>query len=72
MRKQSELGELPRPKPAPIEYAGQWVAWNKEQTEVIAHGRDLASVREAAIAAGHRNAIFERVRQPGVAFIGCT
>ena len=25
-----------RPKPAPLEFAGQWVAWNEDHTEIVA------------------------------------
>jgi len=59
--------EIRHPGPAPIEYAGQWVAWDKEQTEIVAHGRDVASVHAAAIAAGHPEAILEKVRRPDAA-----
>jgi hypothetical protein len=59
-----------RPKPAPVEYAGQWVAWNRQQTEIIAHGPDVASVHRAAIDAGHPDAVLQMVRRPDVSFIG--
>ncbi len=61
-----------RPIPAPVEFGGQWIAWNKRQTEIVAHGRDVAVVRAVALAAGHADAILERVRRPGIAFIGQT
>ena len=32
----------------PIEYAGQWVAWNDEWTQIVAHGVDIAEVSESA------------------------
>ncbi len=59
-----------RPPAAPLEFAGQWVAWNKQQSEIVAHGVQVAVVRAAAIAAGHADAIFEKVRRPGASFIG--
>ncbi len=58
------------PPPAPVEYAGQWVAWNKQRTEIVAHGKHVAEVHDAAIAAGHPDAILQRVRQLGECFIG--
>lgn len=58
-----------RPKPAPVEYAGQWVAWNRQQSEIVAHGNDLAEVHKAAVAAGHSDAVLQKVRRPGI-FIG--
>jgi hypothetical protein len=60
------------PTPAPVEFAGQWVAWNSERTEIITHGTDVAAVRAAAIAAGHPDAILQKVRQPNSIFIGAT
>jgi len=62
--------ELQHPPPAPIEFAGQWVAWNKQRTEIVAHGRDMATVHRAALAAGHPDAILQRVRRPDERFIG--
>lgn len=53
-----------RPKPAPVEYAGQWVAWNRERTEIIAHGRSLEEVSDLARAAGHEDPILQCVPQP--------
>jgi hypothetical protein len=60
------------PGPAPVEFAGQWVAWNKAQTEIVAHGKEVAAVRAAAQAAGHPDAVLEKVRRPGTIFIGGT
>ena len=57
---------------APIEYAGQWVAWNKQQTKIVAHGFKVAEVHEAALAAGHPKAIFQKVPEADVYFIGAS
>lgn len=59
-----------RPPAAPVEYAGQWVAWDRAQTRIVAHGSDVAAVRAEAIAAGHSDAILQKVRRPDVTFIG--
>jgi len=59
-----------RPKPAPPEFAGKWVAWNKQQTEIVAHGVEVREVHAAAIAAGHPDAILQKVRRPESVFIG--
>jgi hypothetical protein len=48
---------------------GQWVAWNRERTQVVAHGRSLAEAHRAAMQAGYANPIFEYVRPPSL-FIG--
>jgi hypothetical protein len=60
----------PIPPPAPVKFAGQWVAWNKERTEIVAHGPNMAAVHAAALAAGHPRAILQRVRRPELRFIG--
>lgn len=60
------------PRPAPVEFAGQWVAWNKERTQIVAHGTEMAAVHTAAVAAGHLNPILQRVRHPNIHFIGMT
>jgi hypothetical protein len=60
------------PPPAPVEYAGQWVAWSPDRTRIVGHGLGLADAHDAAIAAGHPDAILQHVRQPGVSFIGAT
>lgn len=58
-----------RPKPPPVEDAGQWVAWNQEQTEIVAHGHSLSEAFKAAKAADHPEAVLQKVPRPGVAFI---
>jgi hypothetical protein len=65
MPSQEVVRDPRRPKPAPIEYAGQWVAWNKAQTEIVAHGAVMADVHQAAVAAGHPDAILQKVRSRG-------
>jgi len=62
--------DLRHPEPAPVQFGGQWVAWNKARTEIIAHGKDMANVHAQAIAVGHPNAILQRVRRPDISFIG--
>ena len=57
---------------APIEFAGQWVAWNKQQTKIVAHGFKIAEVHQTALAAGHPKAIFQKVPEADVYFIGAS
>jgi hypothetical protein len=66
------LENLPRPKTAPQEYAGQWVAWDKQRTVILAHGIHLRSVHDAAESLGHPDASFERVPRTDEIFVGNT
>jgi hypothetical protein len=50
-----------RPHPAPLEYAGQWVAWNKDRTRIVAHGDRFDEVRAQAAAAGFEDPLLQRV-----------
>jgi Family of unknown function (DUF5678) len=66
----SEKRKTSIPTPAPVEYAGQWVAWNRDRTEVVAHGDDVVEVHKSAIAKGLSKPILQKVRQPGAMFLG--
>ena len=61
-----------RPQPAPVKYAGQWVAWDKGRSVIVAHGMTLSEVQAAAVSAGHPDAVLQKVRRPGTSFIGAT
>ena len=69
MPSQEVIHDPIRPPAAPVEYAGQWVAWDKSHSQIVARGTDVATVRTAAIAAGHADVILQQVRRPG-AYIG--
>ena len=69
IKRKTEPKALPA---APIEYSGQWVAWNKQQTKNVAHGFKIAEVHEAALVAGHPQAIFQKVPETDVYFIGAS
>jgi hypothetical protein len=68
IKKLSEL-DPNRPQPAPLEYVGQWVAWNREMTQIVAHGESLEDAHRAAVAAGYPQPVLEHVPEP-TAFIG--
>lgn len=57
------LSDPNRPKPAPMEYAGQWVAWDHDQTRIVAHGTTLQEVWNAVAAAGVVDPVYQRVRR---------
>jgi hypothetical protein len=56
------------PQPTPLAYAGQWVAWNKGRTKIVAHGANFGEVRAEAIAAGCCEPLMQRVL--GAPFVG--
>jgi hypothetical protein len=66
----SRLNDPRRAKLPPLEYAGEWVVWNKERTQVIAHGRDMVAVRHAALVAGESDPLLEKVHRPDWIFLG--
>ena len=50
-----------RPEPAPLEFAGQWIAWNQDRSEIVAHGAKFDEVRAEALSAGCREPLMQRV-----------
>jgi hypothetical protein len=57
-----------RPLPVPLEYAGKWIAWNEDCTEIVAHGATLSEVREQAVQCGYAHPVFHKI--PRGQFIG--
>jgi hypothetical protein len=51
-------------------YGGQWVAWNQEQTKVVASGRTFEEVNAAAEATGERRPLFEKIPKPDTRLVG--
>jgi len=49
------------PGPVPSEYDGQWIAWNRTRTQILAHGYELKAVRAAAAKAGGDEPIMQFV-----------
>ena len=56
--------------PAPEQYAGQWVAWDKDQKNIIASGSDVSKVRAEALAAGENDPLLEKVPPLDTRFVG--
>lgn len=66
------LNDPARPKPAPFEYSGEWVAWDKDRQVIVAHGKKMADVHQAAVAAGHRDCVMQKVPRANTIFIGAS
>lgn len=54
----------------PLEYAGQWIAWNHERTRIIASGRTIEEVVKAAAEAGESDPMFDKAPKANVRFVG--
>jgi hypothetical protein len=52
------------------EYSGQWIAWDRKQTRILAHGDDFVEVQKAAMAAGEADPLLQKVPIAGTIFIG--
>jgi hypothetical protein len=57
-----------RVEPLPKEYAGQWVAWSENRTEILSHGVDMSEVRDQAIARGCACPVLQKI--PCGPFVG--
>lgn len=66
--KDFEMRHPGRAKPVSVEYSGEWVAWNADRSQIVAHGEDVIQVRAAAAAAGYSNPILQKV--PRGPFVG--
>jgi len=54
----------------PRKYSGQWIAWNKEGTEIIAHGTTLTECHTAANNTGRTQPRFENILHTDIRSIG--
>jgi len=62
--------EITQPPRVPSRYCGQWIAWNREQTQIVASGPTLLSARDAAVAAGELQPILTKAPDAKVRFVG--
>ena len=58
------------PPTVPKKFAGQWIAWNRDRTSIVASGRTLEEARRAAGAAGESAPIFAKAPRANVRFLG--
>lgn len=50
-----------RARPIPVEYAAEWIAWNDDQSEIVAHGADLHETCREATQRGCARPVLQRV-----------
>lgn len=48
-------------KTPPRKYAGQWIAWNKDETKIIAHAASFQAISQAIEKRKQPNALLEKV-----------
>jgi hypothetical protein len=54
----------------PREYAGKWIAWDHEMTRIVASGKSIDEVLEAAAKAGEPDPVLDKVPPADVHLIG--
>jgi hypothetical protein len=54
----------------PLEYAGLWIAWDRDHARIVASGQTIEAAFEAAIAAGEPEPILGRAPDAEVHFVG--
>jgi len=59
-----------QPPRVPSQYCGQWIAWNHEQSRIVASGPTLQSALEAAIALGELQPLLTKAPEARTRFVG--
>lgn len=59
-----------RPRAAPIELAGQWVAWDKDEQHILANAVTLPELRDAVRSLGSPKVIYQHVPRPNRLYSG--
>jgi hypothetical protein len=57
-------------KAVPVEFAGQWVAWNSDHSRIVAHADTLPRLWQVVQNEGIENPVFEKVPRADVRFVG--
>ena len=58
------------PPTVPKQYAGQWIAWDQQQTQIVASGSTYDEAYQAAIKAGERQPLLAKAPPANVRFVG--
>jgi hypothetical protein len=62
--------EIKHPPVVPIEYAGLWIAWDRQQARIVSSGTTVAEARDRAIAAGEPRPLLAKVPPVDSRFVG--
>jgi hypothetical protein len=66
----SQNTNTPESPAVPAEYAGKWLAWNYDETRILAAARTLAEAKAAAEAAGESRPVLVKVPLADIRFVG--
>ena len=66
----SSESQIPQSPIVPIEFAGKWVAWNADETKIIASGDSYDEAFDAAHAAGECDPVLAKVPRADQRFVG--
>lgn len=58
------------PPIVPIEYAGKWIAWDFNETKIIASGQTYKATKVAAEATGEARPVLVKAPDANVRFMG--
>jgi hypothetical protein len=61
---------LPENPVVPLEYAGLWIAWDRDHTRIVASGPTIDGAHEAAMAGGELQPILGKAPDADVWFAG--
>jgi hypothetical protein len=56
--------------PVPVEYAGRWIAWNSDHSQILADSDSIQTLWRTVRARGIPDPIFEKVPRSDVRFVG--
>ena len=54
----------------PIELSGRWIAWDFDETKILASGTSYAEVKRSALATGEPRPVLVKAPQATTRFIG--
>jgi hypothetical protein len=60
----------PESAAVPVEYAGKWLAWDHEETCILAAEHTFAEAKAAAEAAGEKRPVMVKAPLADVRFVG--
>ncbi|MFO1092337.1 MAG: hypothetical protein U0992_03355 [Planctomycetaceae bacterium] len=56
--------------PFPLEYAGKWVAWNSDHTQIVAAGESIQEVWNIVSERRIADPVYERIPRADVRLVG--